>query len=324
MPQAWWVRKLQRAEAFLRRFVEANPDYSLDADQPEARGGTNVITYGAFRGQPVVYKYFDFRPRKEHEEESLRLLAPTGLVPRLYPTETDCLIVMDRLRGQTVFLAEKRLSREQMEGLYCQLGRALARIAAAAPARAPTGHGPMATDLNSYEFYCQADLPTLFDVVMERSGTVLAEQEVPQRPVLSRSYLALRENRDAILSYPPFVHMDDVHTHNMMADGPEFTGFIDLEMTRDGNEVLLLAAALAATLDKGSLWHSIRRGYEEERGKPIDSLSLHLARIAAPFSQWIRFMWYWTRDPQELEPGARAWPIRDIKAAVQALENRQF
>jgi len=141
--------------------------------------------------------------------------------------------------------------------------------------------------------------------------------------MLGTSLAALRDYRDDILAYPSFVQMDDFHTCNIMADGPELTGFIDLEMTRSGNEALLLAAALAMTTHgRPERWAWIRRGYEDRRGEPIDRDLLSLACIAAPFSQWIRFMWYWTtEDVSALEPGARGWPIRDIKATIEAVGN---
>ena len=43
-----------------------------------------------------------------------------------------------------------------------------------------------------------------------------------------------------------FVHMDDFNTNNIMAEGTRITEFIDLEMTRPGNEILLLGAALCS------------------------------------------------------------------------------
>ena len=108
-------------------------------------------------------------------------------------------------------------------------------------------------------------------------------------------------------------------------NGPQLKGFIDLEMTRYGNEILLLAAAMVMTMDEPTLWSSLRRGYEDYCGKPIRPKMITLAKIAAPFSQWIRFMWYWTTDPQHLEEGetTRGWPIRDIKAIVQKLQTME-
>jgi hypothetical protein len=326
MPATWRIELQERAEVFLSRFVQANPGYSVDDDQPECRGGTHFITYGSFHGQPVVFKYFCVPERKEHERTALELFAPTRLVPRLYPIETDLMLVMERLRGSTFHMAEGALRQEQVQHLYYQLGQAMALIAEIAPGSVSGGQPNMTSAPGyDYEFYCKADLPTFFDTVTERSAKVLAKEYVPERTILEKSLSALVDNRDAILSYPSFIQMDDFHTSNIMADGPELTGFIDLEMTRYGNEVLLLGAGLAMMRHgRPERWSWIREGYEGRRGRHIDSDLLSLACIAAPLSQWIRFMWYWTtEDVGALEPGARGWPVRDIKAIAETVGNMQ-
>jgi Ser/Thr protein kinase RdoA (MazF antagonist) len=157
---------------------------------------------------------------------------------------------------------------------------------------------------------------------MQRAARVLYDHDVPDADVLEASLASLQQHRDAILSYRSFVQMDDFHSHNIIVDSSQVRGFIDLEMTRYGNEVLLLAAAVVLTLDKPALWASLRKGHEDHCGRPIDPQTMTLARVAAPFSQWIRFMWYWTTDPKFLEEGeaTRGWPIRDIKARILKLQ----
>ncbi len=318
--------ELERARAEVARLVQQNPELSIG---PEYERGTHRVLLGQYKGMPVVVKWFCVPERKEHEKTVLELFAPTGLVPKLYPVETDTILVMERLRGLTVHLTEGNLRRNQVERLYCQLGRAMARIAEAAPGSASGGQPNMISPPGyDYGFYCKADLPTFFDTVTERAAKVLAERDVPHKTLLGKSLSALQENRDAILSYPSFFHMDDFHTSNMMADGPELQGFVDLEMTRHGNEVLFLGAALAM-MSKGrpERWSWIRRGYEDQRDKPLDSQMLSLARMAAPFSQWTRFMWYWSTDDLPrwaVEQNARAWPVRDVKAIVKTVESMQL
>ena len=95
--EPWRIQKQARAEGCLAELLKANPDYSVDESQPECRGGTNFITFGAFRDQPVVYKYFDYLPRKKQEEKALLAYEHTGLVPQLYAADTDSMLVMERL-----------------------------------------------------------------------------------------------------------------------------------------------------------------------------------------------------------------------------------
>ena len=137
--------------------------------------------------------------------------------------------------------------------------------------------------------------------------------------------MTLQKNRDAILAHPTFIQMDDFHTGNIIVDGDKLMGFIDLEMTRYGNEVFLLAAALAMTADEEQRgqWNWIRQGYEYRRGKPIDSDLLYLAGISASFCQWTRFMWYWSTDdlPQwAIEANMRKSVTTDIKIITETIQ----
>lgn len=321
--EPWRIEKQKRAEACISEFINANPEYLVDDCQPECRGGTNFITFGSFREQPIVYKHFDFLPRKKQEEKVLQLYAITGLVPKLYPVETDSMLVMERLCGSTLTEAEDNLTADRIERAYYQLGQAIARIVDIAPGAMSDGRNDISAKPGfDYEFYCQAGVSTLFDAVIERSAQVFVEHDVPDAEILKKSLTSLQQNRNAILSPRSFVQIDDFHSHNIIVNGPELRGFIDLEMTRYGNEVLLLAAAIVMTMDKPVLWSSLCRGYENYYGRSVDSKIISLAKIAAAFTRWIRFVWYWTTDPKFLEAGeaTRGWPIRDIKEMIQKLQ----
>jgi hypothetical protein len=331
-----WRKELQeRGEAALAAFVDAHPDYSIDDHQPECRGGTHFITFGSCRDEPVVFKYYDGDPRKQHEKRALELFAPTGLVPELYPDDTDTLVVMERLPGVTMDEADKRLTPAERDELYCRLGAAVARVVDTRPGgdvAARSGTAFRAADMRDFcntpfhaltVLYREADTTTFFDVTLARAARVLRDRDVPHAETLAPSLAALTQHRDAILAYPSFVHMDDFHTNNIMTDGPRLTGFIDLEMTRPGNEVLLLGAALAGMRRRPAAWRSFRRGYESARGAAMDDVMLSLVRSAAPFSTWIRFTWYWSTDDLPwwaTDMDLRTSAVRDIKEIVEAIE----
>src|SRR5687768_3126606 len=88
-----------QADAALRSFAAAHPEYTIAADQPAYRGGTNRITLGYRGREEVVLKWFCQASRWANELFCLRHFAPTGLVPRLFDTLPDRLIVMERLGG---------------------------------------------------------------------------------------------------------------------------------------------------------------------------------------------------------------------------------
>jgi hypothetical protein len=333
MPEEWQIQQQKRAETALSRLIEANPGLSVNKDQPDWLFGTNFVTFGMFHNQPVVFKYFDWLPRKKQEEKALRLFSTTGLVPKLYPIESDSILVWELLQGTTLDNIEKQRRQEQLERLYYQLGMAMAKIVEAAPVDSASGRSDLIAKAGSdYEFYCQSNVETLFDLVTEQSAKVFAEKDVPYKTVLKKSLSTLQKNRDAILAYPTFIQMDDFHTGNIIVDGDRLMGFIDLEMTRYGNEVLLLAAALAMTADEEQLegmkrWNWIRRGYEDRRGKTIDNNLLYLACISASFCQWTRFMWYWSTDdlPQwAIEANMRKSVTNDIKIIIETMQKLEI
>ncbi len=109
-----------------------------------------------------------------------------------------------------------------------------------------------------------------------------------------------------------------------MAQNMRVTGFIDLEMTSFGNEPLLLAGALMSLWKKPETWQAFKRGYEEARGRDKARPAFELARLAAAFSAFVHFTWYWSTDDQpwwtEVED-FRSMAVRGITLAVQAAES---
>ena len=308
--------------------VQTDTGLSIDAEYiPAFQGGTNRVLFGHYHEKSIAFKHYGNPARKQHEERVLQLFAETGYVPLLFPVESETVLVMERLPGLPFFMVEETLDLTQWKGLFHQLGTALAKIVEMAPGGTDAISGPQ--DIISgpgfdYRFYCDANLETFFDTVTLLSAKALAERDVPDKALLEKSLSDIRNNRDAILSFPSFICMDDFHYSNMIADGPKLQGFIDLEMTRYGNEILVLAAFLASmSPHQLERWSWIREGYENGRGHVLDSAMISLAAIVAPFTQWVRFMWYWSTDeiPQwAKDRNVRASVIRDIKATVELIQ----
>lgn len=320
--------RLKSAMDDIMSLVQTNTGLSLDAEyMPVFQGGTNRVLFGHYHEKPIAFKHYGNSARIQHEERVIQLFAETGYVPKLFPIKNDTVLVMERLAGLPFFMAEETLTLAQWEGLFHQLGTAMAKIVAVAP-----GGSDLISDQQDlvsgpgfdYRFYCDANMPTFFDTVIERSARVLAEQDVPHKVLLEKSLTDIRDNRDAILSFPSFICMDDFHYSNIIADGSELQGFIDLEMARYGNEILVLAAFLASMhLEQLERWPWFRQGYENGRGRSLESTMISLAAIAAPFTRWVRFMWYWSTDdiPQWVkERNVRASVIQDIKATVELIQ----
>ena len=318
-------RQLERAKAHIVALVKEHPALKLNPDghnEPVFQGGTHRILLGTYEDMPVVFKCFsagkDGPARKAHEKAALELYWPTQLVPRLFPLESEMVLVLERLPGLPMFMAEENLTDAETEALYRQVGGALARIVHTAPGANLSRQDDIQVGAGfDYGFYRNADLPTLYAAVIETSARVLADENIREKATLQSSLTALEKNQAAILAYPSFLQMDDVHTANIMVASAALQGFIDLEMTRCGNEVLLLAAALVMCGERHDQWSWLRAGYEEIAGCPLDETTLRLARIAMPFSQWIRIMWYWTASPDDFLYRLRMNPVRDIVAITE-------
>jgi hypothetical protein len=322
------TKQRERADAHLAEFLRGNLDCSVDQGHPQWQKGTHLVTFGSYRGRPAVFKYYDGDPRKEHEKRALKLYAPIGLAPEVF-AETDVMLVMQRLPGATMDEVLKDLAPPARDELFFSLGEVVAKVAQAMPGReeaSRTDASFRACDFTDFyktshddllALYRQASTATFFDTTLARAERVVSERQVPLRATLKDSLGLLRLAQDAILAYPSFVHMDDFHANNIMAEGPRVTGFIDLEMTRSGNEPLLLGIALASLCPRPEAWPAFRRGYEHGRGTPLSDSLLLLARIAAPFSAWTRFTWYWSIDDQP-------WWAREMhlhkSAVIEVLE----
>ena len=102
--------------------------------------------------------------------------------------------------------------------------------------------------------------------------------------------------RSAIVTRDSFLHVDDIHSNNLIVHDGRLQGFIDLEMSRFGNDLYLLGSALGTACHQPELWPSIRWGYETELGAGLDDETLLLIKQFVPFKLWIRFAWYWGTD----------------------------
>ena len=321
--------RLALALSEIDTIVQATPNLTLDEDYlPGFPGGTNTALFGHLNGKPIVFKYFHNKDRKDHEEKVLKLFQKTGYVPQLYPIKNDSVLIIERLPGLPFFMVEENVSLQEWEELFNQLGQALASIVKIAPGSdlAISGKQNLPREPGfDYKFYCTANLETFFDTVIEISTNVLETCDLPHQSLLEKSLNDLRTNRDAILAYPSFIFLDDFHYSNIIAQGPTLQGFIDLEMSRYSNEVLVLGSVMASVIPSQlERWSWIKTGYEAICRNRLDPETIYLSEIVAPFNPWIRFMWYWGCDEVPAwakEKNLRMSVIQDIKDAVNIIES---
>ena len=289
---------LAEAHEQVRQLIGDYPELQLWKEQA-FQSATNRVLYGARDGAPVVFKYFVRKVRKWQEERALHSLAASGVVPVLYAYPSEDILVMQRLPGEMLGYAQERLSTAARIDLYHQVGAGLARLVkyAARPQTRAEWHNPYASADWLFRYW-STSFEEYFAETLAISQSALVRHQITL-PALHQSLYALEAARDAVLAYPIFMHADDIHSANMMAAGDKFHGFVDFEMSRLGNELYLLGAALQwACLDDAVEWPALRAGYEAEQGAPLSAEKFALVKLFAPFKSWIRFAWYWGSDDQ--------------------------
>ncbi len=240
-----WRQDLERrANAAIGPFIADNPAYTVDATQPDYRGGTNIATFGTRDGEPVVYKYFGGRERWRNELYCLQMLRSTGHVPEVLASP-EHLIVMARLRGGA--LGAEALEAEDVSRLSRQVGHALAAISMTEATPAADGYSPR-------DFACISwggDLRAVVERYVRLCRGVQEAVPAYQTPFFTESLDLVQGRAQMLTEGPPALFHDDVW--NMAVDGDTFVGFFDLEMCRYGPQHAQLGCALS--LCSPAEWH---------------------------------------------------------------------
>jgi len=294
----------QNVEELLGRFVAANPQYSLDPVQPTCRGSTNHLMFGRCARRRVVFKCFWSPDRWRNELYFLRLLGPTGLVPKVMATTDQKLIVMHRLPGTYVSDCTRTLADrpEAIDRLSREVGQALGRITQVPLTEDPQGYHPAR---------CFVAIPwgqDLRAVVMEYVRRCRRVQQVVPHyalPLADQSLSLVESSAARVGAEPQIVFHEDVG--NMHAVRGHFRGFFDLEMARNGTESMQIGVALCycgrGRLNRQPLFS----GYQSQVGRHPDALS---ALAMNHLYHWIRAC-RWGRiggdndDPADVQASVR-------------------
>lgn len=294
-------------DADVRAFIEANPSYTVAAEQPAYRGGTNHVTFGRRGREEVVFKRFCHASRWANELFCLRHFERSGLVPQVLDAVEDRLIVMRRLGGDDL-MAVIRNAEPLRARLSQSLGHALARWCreASPPARSavfgviPWDPRPSAAVTHylrlsravqrSIPAYREPDFDASLRLIENRLGALDAERRV-------------------------LFHED---ISNTRAEGDRVLGFYDLEMCREGTVSMQLGVALNLCGAVGLDWGKVRSGFETSTGVCLSDEDLDSVLAMSHFYGWIRICrWgFWDGSPasgHHLEASARearAWRER--------------
>jgi hypothetical protein len=304
----------------IAEFVASHPGLSLDKRLPKVQGVTNRVLFGKASGIPVVYKYFCETARKVQEEKAIAALSRSLFIPRLLLFNSDRIMVMTRFPGRTLWESRNDLDRNVLAGLFGQIGSALAEFEdLARPIETYSARKDSPGMRFDVPYFWNSSLPDFFDGLIDACLSEMTRFGVDD-PVLLKSIRAMAERRSEFLGLKAYVHPDDIHENNMVVEDEFLRGIIDLEMSRTGNDIYLLCAALnSKSLRDPFFRDAFRQGWESKRGSAIDARTMALVKVFLPFQIWIRFGWYFNSDdPAE-------WVVQDRKVTLTQLkETIQF
>lgn len=302
MAVEWRKQMFDAATAEVEDFVRGNPNYVLDADQPEQvhnqlNGyGTNFVLWGHREGAPIVFKYFHPEwgaPRWRNERACLSHFATTGVVPQVHAAVPETLIVTSCLPG--IFIGDdavySELTRTEVDRLARELGAAIGKLVNLPLPDNGIGYSilrdyellPWNTDLRkAVEFY--VDLCRL-DQKSKESGV---------DPFYNESLSLVESQLGSIAGQRHLIYHEDLQCHSYRG---KFQGFFDLEMARLGTELMQLERVFRWCSPNGLPWASVLAGYQAETGWAVSGEDYTFMLAMAVFYYHIRIVRWGEPDP---------------------------
>ena len=279
----WRERLRLDSEECLADLVSANSEFSVDAEQPSYRGGTHDVTFGRYRGDPAVYKYFVAARRWENEAACLTHFAGSGLVPRVFYQRPGTLIVMERLPGTDVLnaLSSHSWNSYERDALSREVGIAFGRLTST-PLPNVDGYNPL-TDFPDWGW--RLGLPEVVGRCLRDGRKILEAVESSCSETLASSLALIEERSAAVAGEPPILFHEDAS--NLRVASGRFVGFYDLELCRGGTASMQLGAALNLCGEGRLDWNRLIAGFEEAAPR-LTKVGSRAILAMNHLSRWIR------------------------------------
>jgi hypothetical protein len=276
----WKDVLVQRSDAIIADFIRTHPDYSVDPEQPDYRGGTNCATMAHRGSEAIVFKYFDAPDRYRNELFCLRHFAATELAPAVLDVVPEKLIAMTRLRSDGRAL--QSLDRSTVKSVSREIGDALAKFMSVPLIRPAEGYWPV-TDYTPIVWGKSPRESIMIYLDISRSvQSTLAEFRTP---FFTESLRLIEAHVDVIAAQREVLWHEDIG--NLMVCDGGFTGFYDFEMCRGGTEAMQLGVALGLCFHHTS-WPDLLDAYEQRAERKLDTRGLLSVLAMQHFYHWIR------------------------------------
>jgi hypothetical protein len=265
------------AQQQVDRFIASTPGLSLDAAQPEYRGGTNHIFMAHWKGQPVTIKYFVSPSRCQNEWQCLQHFQNTQLTPLPIQVHGAQIILMSRLNGVDLLPALPNLNPRKLPEISRSIGHSIAQLTCAR----------MPRQLNQFDVIPWGKTPT---ESISRYLTICRkiQQRVPryQTHFFSTSLDELEQSLSRLPAAFDCLFHEDIS--NAKLDGETFVGFFDLEMCRPGTWHMQLGVALHLCTVSTLVWDEILNGFCELDSRTILPEDLDIILAMNHTYHWIR------------------------------------
>ncbi|MEM7125570.1 MAG: hypothetical protein AAF702_04545 [Chloroflexota bacterium] len=296
----------KQSELTLTEFCNEHPAYSIDADQPEYRGGTNLITFGHRRTeegqqQPIVFKYFIRTYRFSQEYFCLHHFADTGHVPKILAAVPDRLIVMTRYPASGI--EAEQLNLVERKAVSSEMGKAVADWVRWPLPNAENWPTPQ-TEFEQLQW--RTDMGEIIGHVLSLCRQIQAVVPSYQTPFYSEALALTEQHVDFIDQQPRVLFHEDFA--NLSVHQGHFLGFYDLEMVRIGTEAMQLGCALELVnpqwIDSEWLvWADFIQAFQETTRRTLDEADFLAILAMNHFYYHIRLCRWgkWNGNPAEIE-----------------------
>lgn len=308
---AWRREMYESAKAAVEAFTRSHPDFSLDTTrlkeaERQLRGGTNFILFGFYHDLPVVFKYYHEewgKPRFRNEYACLRHFAATGCVPEVYAVAPEQLIVMTCLKGRFI---NQEVEAGVLDADACSLmgreiGQAVGRMV----------NTPLPPDGAGYSIIrdyallsWNTDLCAAVRFYTDLCRRDLALTAACEDPFYEASIALVESQVDRIPHQRKVIFHEDFHC---FVHQGRFQGFFDLEMCRQGTELMQVERVFQQCAPDGMLWADVLAGYSEETGRVMHEADYVSMLAMALFYHQIRIT-RWGKPDQEDDYAMRYLP----------------
>lgn len=296
-------RKRAEADSIVGSYLATRPESMVFPLQPPAYSaqetfGTNYVKWGRFGKREAIFKCFGdgARSRWINEIAFLTSLHSLGVTPAVYDFVPDTLIVMEKLAGATHHCRHPKTTFDgsKFDALAFELGRAFSGIALVDIEEIRFGNYSALEDYSVIPWSSKVESSILHYLDLFKT------MRFPNKAagVIYRAISAVEEilAQENLESRVPFY--EDIHFN--VDEAGNFVGFVDLEMSRSGLELMHYERLYSTSAVFSLNWEVVKNGIFYSTGRNFSEHDYCVMRGLSQFF-WIIRATRWGRAQREEE-----------------------